>query len=342
MKKNLTSKIFANFWLDNAYNSSHIEGNKLTANTVDLLLLASENNINDIQLNIEPNRQGFDRSDNVQKELYKNEIIGFKEVIHSFIDNLKSDQTDLQKLAKDFHYFLMGAVFQDNNKSNLAGNFKTSDSIIILKSANEKILTSNASDVENDLDFLFTNYKNKMAKATNLKQKLLALAYMHIGFESIHPFIDGNGRTGRLLLAYEAMRNNLPPFHISNEGKYEYFLALEECTVNPNTTNFNQRTDLSDDKLEKMVFVFSNNLQNQLGRIANWDDYKMFQLTPDRIKRIDEFIEELNKTLASDHITLEYLLEDFQINNFEILIKENGLIRNGYDIDKLDSFEMEM
>ena len=56
---------------------------------------------------------------------------------------------------------------------------------------------------------------------------LTAAAYFHAKFENIHPFADGNGRTGRLLMNYFLILNNHPPITIFAEDKKEYYSALE-------------------------------------------------------------------------------------------------------------------
>ena len=53
------------------------------------------------------------------------------------------------------------------------------------------------------------------------------IAKYHIEFEKIHPFEDGNGRTGRLLLNYELLKNNIPPVVISKEERVKYFEFLK-------------------------------------------------------------------------------------------------------------------
>lgn len=53
------------------------------------------------------------------------------------------------------------------------------------------------------------------------------IAQAHIEFERIHPFSDGNGRTGRILLIHELLRNNLPPAIINVEQKQTYLNFLE-------------------------------------------------------------------------------------------------------------------
>lgn len=49
---------------------------------------------------------------------------------------------------------------------------------------------------------------------------------MHLQFERIHPFEDGNGRTGRLSLNYELIKNNLAPVVILKDQRSEYFEML--------------------------------------------------------------------------------------------------------------------
>lgn len=59
------------------------------------------------------------------------------------------------------------------------------------------------------------------------KQDIFAkVAKYHIDFEKIHPFEDGNGRTGRLLINYELLKNNFPPVVIEKEDRVKYFEFL--------------------------------------------------------------------------------------------------------------------
>lgn len=57
---------------------------------------------------------------------------------------------------------------------------------------------------------------------------LIAAAYFHAKFENIHPFADGNGRTGRLAMNYLLALNNHPPIVIHEEDKKAYYDVLEE------------------------------------------------------------------------------------------------------------------
>ena len=59
------------------------------------------------------------------------------------------------------------------------------------------------------------------------EKALTAAAYFHAKFENIHPFADGNGRAGRLLMNYFLLRDGHPPIIIHEEDRKAYFSALE-------------------------------------------------------------------------------------------------------------------
>ena len=56
-----------------------------------------------------------------------------------------------------------------------------------------------------------------------------AVAALHVRFESIHPFIDGNGRTGRILLNFELMKAGLLPVNIKFADRLAYYDAFDAC-----------------------------------------------------------------------------------------------------------------
>ena len=61
---------------------------------------------------------------------------------------------------------------------------------------------------------------------------LTAAAYFHAKFENIHPFADGNGRTGRLAMNYYLLLKNHPPVIVHEEDRKEYYSALEAWDEN--------------------------------------------------------------------------------------------------------------
>ena len=63
---------------------------------------------------------------------------------------------------------------------------------------------------------------------------MVLAAIMHNQFEYIHPFQDGNGRVGRLLLNFVLLKNKYPPIDISLEDRAEYYLTLQEYQKNRN------------------------------------------------------------------------------------------------------------
>ncbi|MBQ2329957.1 MAG: Fic family protein, partial [Oscillospiraceae bacterium] len=77
-------------------------------------------------------------------------------------------------------------------------------------------------DVAEEMDELIA----ELQEVTDEKA-LIAAAYFHAKFENIHPFADGNGRTGRLIMNYLLVLHNHPPIVIHEEDRRAYFAALE-------------------------------------------------------------------------------------------------------------------
>jgi Fic family protein len=70
-----------------------------------------------------------------------------------------------------------------------------------------------------------------------------------------HPFADGNGRTARLIMNYQLLKNNFPAISISQNDKLKYFEALEEYAINSNIEPFaSMVAELS----EKRILNFLN------------------------------------------------------------------------------------
>lgn len=77
-------------------------------------------------------------------------------------------------------------------------------------------------NINNLMMYFVYNYNN------SCDEIYFRVAKYHIEFERIHPFIDGNGRTGRLLINYELLKNNYAPIVILKEDRIKYFEYLRK------------------------------------------------------------------------------------------------------------------
>ena len=79
--------------------------------------------------------------------------------------------------------------------------------------------------IQGEMEKLLTDY------AADERHIVTKLAWFHIVFEGIHPFIDGNGRTGRLLVNLELMKAGLPPIDIKFTDRIAYYDAFDAFHV---------------------------------------------------------------------------------------------------------------
>lgn len=84
------------------------------------------------------------------------------------------------------------------------------------------IVTTPPEQVDKQMKRLLTTYNKSKEKVFN------NIIEFHVAFESIHPFQDGNGRIGRLILFKECLRYNIVPFIIDEELKLFYYRGLQE------------------------------------------------------------------------------------------------------------------
>lgn len=94
---------------------------------------------------------------------------------------------------------------------------------------------------------------------------ILKASFVHLEFVRIHPFIDGNGRTARLLMNLELLKNNYPAINISFEKRAQYYQAIREYSkLNNGTLEFdNLVADYMLERLQekKSMWEYDNNIE---------------------------------------------------------------------------------
>lgn len=185
-----------------SYNSNKIEGSKLTEDETEAIF--SSNSF------IAKSDETIKFDDLVES---KNHFKLFDYAIDNIDETLtKSMIIEMNKILK------RGTSDEDNPRYNIGG-FKVIPNII----GNINVInTSKPSDVEKDLDALLKEYN--ALKQVNLED----IIDFHYRFECIHPFSDGNGRVGRIIMFKECLKNNIIPFIVLDEDKLYYMRGLKE------------------------------------------------------------------------------------------------------------------
>ena len=129
-------------------------------------------------------------------------------------------------LIKNFHKLLTEGTY-NTYEGECPGEYKYKDYVVGSDSVG-----ASPEDVQEEISELI----DELIDIGNI-DVLKVVAYFHAKFENIHPFADGNGRTGRLLMNYFLIIHNHPPIIIFEEDKQSYYQALEnfdnELTLNP-------------------------------------------------------------------------------------------------------------
>lgn len=179
-----------------AYNSNRIEGSTLT---------------------LEQTASLFDTGVLVSNgiEIYKakdiEEMNGHFKMFNELLKNI--DKPLSIDLIKAFHYQLKSGVFEDMLNGYPVGEFKNRPNIV------SDIKTITPDRVEEELKILLSNY-------SNLTMNIEDIAVFHAKYELIHPFQDGNGRTGRMIILKQCFDNELVPIIIKDDSKAIYYKAL--------------------------------------------------------------------------------------------------------------------
>ena len=147
------------------------------------------------------------------------EIRNLKEAHELFLEAFQEKRPLDETLVKDFHKRLTRNTY-DTRRYQLGerpGEYKKHDYVT---GRNE--IGASPEDVEEEMRGLLDEMHDVPSEKI-----LLAAAYFHVKFENIHPFADGNGRTGRITMNYFLVLNGHPPITIHQEDRKAYYAALE-------------------------------------------------------------------------------------------------------------------
>ena len=198
------------------YHSNAIEGSTLTFSETYAILY------NDNSFKIEGKEP---------REIY--EAINHKKALELVFENLKNNEEFSEKLIKQINETINKDIKDTEGYRKIQVFIRGSEHI-----------PPEPQKIPNLMMYYINNYNN------DNQDIFYKIAKYHIEFEKIHPFEDGNGRTGRLLMNYELIKNNLPPVVITKEDRINYFELLRK---NDNTGFAEWLKELSENEKERMI-----------------------------------------------------------------------------------------
>jgi len=204
------------------YHSNRIEGTNVT-----LTLNDTREIIN--------NTYDFKNIVDINKQREVNETINHQNAF-KYIFNILEDDLDIVTIIKSLHQIIGSNIIEG------AGNYKEHENYLI-NSNGEEINFTLPKDVDKRMNELRDKYENEWKDLTVFERA----SNLHIALINILPFSDGNGRTARLIMNYELIKNNYPPVLINESQKLSYYAMLEE--INTNTDYFNMPLNYGDIKI---------------------------------------------------------------------------------------------
>ena len=196
-KKRDRSGIYGITQRELAYNSNKIEGSTLTREQTASLF----------DTGMLPKSDDYYRAKDIE------EMNGHFLMFNAMLDTIEEPLT--QDLIKKFHYELKSGVFEDRANGYAVGDYKKRANVIGIQE------TVDPKDVPDKMNELLVWYEAQTVS-------LPVLAKFHARYEAIHPFQDGNGRTGRIILFRECLVHGIVPVILEDINRMEYIDALSE------------------------------------------------------------------------------------------------------------------
>ena len=202
-KQHVKGGIYHKVQIELTYNSNHIEGSRLTHDQTRYIYETNTVGLEKGALNV----------DDIVETANHFQCIDY--VIEM------ADKPLSEKLIKELHRILKSGTSDARKDWFAVGDYKKLPNEVGGRS------TAQPEEVESQCVALLKEYQAKKEKT------LRDLVEFHYRFECIHPFQDGNGRVGRLILFKECLRNNIVPFIIDEDLKLFYYRGLHEWKTEP-------------------------------------------------------------------------------------------------------------
>ena len=180
------------------YNSNHMEGSRLTHDQTRYIFETNTIGVEKEVLNV----------DDVI------ETVNHFHCIDIIIDSARAVLTE--KFIKDLHFILKNGTSNSRKDWFAVGDYKK------LPNEVSGMDTTIPEEVADKMKTLLMEYNAKDAKTFE------DILDFHVKFERIHPFQDGNGRIGRLIMFKECLKNNIVPFIVDDNLKMFYYRGLKE------------------------------------------------------------------------------------------------------------------
>ena len=194
----LSGGIYHRMQIDLTYNSNHIEGSRLTHDETRYIFETNTIGLSEKSVNV----------DDIVETSNHFRCIDF------VIDNAEKMLSESH--VKELHFLLKTGTSDSRRDWFRVGDYKK------LPNEARGVDTTAPDDVSREMKALLTSY-NKKEGVT-----LADIIEFHVTFERIHPFQDGNGRVGRLIMLKECLKHNIAPFIIDEEHKLSYYRGLKE------------------------------------------------------------------------------------------------------------------